>query len=102
MDKDSLLNSYNRFLDIIFYLENDKKYVGLNTKCEVNLGKRGLYTKIGGIAGMGDNNRIPIFKWLLNYSDGYNSLIDISSMSGFKFTEIVDCSKILLENKLIK
>lgn len=55
-------------------------YMSLNPHCEPQLGRRGLYDDIGG-----DNDRKSAqmaLLWLLSYSDGRHSTLDISEKSG--------------------
>jgi len=60
------------------------------------LGKRGLYDNIGG---RNDSKTLQMaFLWLLNYSDGNYSLIDISAMSGINL-EIIREAVMMLEKK---
>lgn len=112
-----LENSYKKYLKTVILLENENELdlennevqkefspehiycLNLNPKCEPNLGKRGLYRLIG-------NNEIGINEeavfWVLNYSDGKNSLLEISSKSKIDY-KIIEKTAELLENKnLIK
>jgi aminopeptidase-like protein len=73
--KDALADSYAMLLSGLFVLENDRKYLNLSPKCEPHLGQRGLY---GQAAELG-------LWWLLNLSDGENSLLDIAERSGKSF-----------------
>ena len=45
---------------------------------------------------------IPLYKWILNYSDGKNSLIDISNKCDIKFEHILEAAKDLEMKDLIK
>ena len=79
---------------------NELIFQNLYPKCEPNLGKRGLYDMIG--ANKNElNNKISIF-WVLNLSDGKNSLMDISTRSKIKFSDIELAAKHLLKANLIK
>ena len=59
-------------MSIIDVLENNRVYVNQNPKCEPQLGKRGLYRKMGGQAQAEDNELAML--WVLNFSDGDHSL----------------------------
>jgi aminopeptidase-like protein len=72
----------------------------LNPKCEPQLGKRGLYQTLGGQK-INDTTKQAI-QWVLNLSDGNNSLLDISNKSNLEFHLIKDASDILIENNLLK
>jgi aminopeptidase-like protein len=62
---------------ILDVLENNRTYLNQNPKCEPQLGKRGLYSSIGG-------NELAML-WVLNLSDGSHSLLDIAEKSGLQF-----------------
>jgi aminopeptidase-like protein len=81
-------------------LENNKKYLNQNPKCEPQLGKRGLYKKIGGKEDSG-NFQLAIL-WVLNLSDGNNTLLDIAERSDLDFDSIEDAAMALVESGLIK
>ena len=68
------------------------------TKGEPQLGKRGLYPDIS-IKGSGDGVRTRMN--FLCYSDGTNSLFDISQKTGMSLREALHEAKILSENELI-
>jgi aminopeptidase-like protein len=79
-------------------LEGNRCYQNLSPFCEPQLGKRGLYLSSGGDAGeMAINARL----WVLNYSDGKHSLLDIAKRSGLKFQVIRDAADLLFENELL-
>jgi aminopeptidase-like protein len=79
---ESLQHSYEACQRIISVLEGNAQYVNLSPKGEPQLGKRGLYGSVGG--------RSPAdleyaLLWVLNQSDGTNSLLDIAKRSGIDF-----------------
>jgi len=99
VSESSLEASYNILKEIIYYLEYNRTYTNVNPKCEPNLGKRGLYDLIGA----GDRSEsIPLYKWILNYSDGNHSLIDISNKCDVNFNTILEAAKDLEMKDLIK
>ena len=59
-------------------LETDRRYVNLAPKGEPQLGRRGLYPQVGGPAA--DEEQLAML-WVLNQSDGRNSLLDIAERS---------------------
>ncbi len=97
---DFLEDSFNKYLNAIFILENNLTYRNLNPKCEPQLGKRGLYNKIGG------QKREKVDKmalmWVLNLSDGNNSLLDISFKAKINFSEIKNAADVLYQNDLLE
>jgi len=94
------MDSYLKYLTVIFVLENNKKYMSLNPKCEPHLGKRGLYRKIGGQK-VSKDSELAMF-WMLNFSDGNHDIITIAEKSGIKFEILLDAALNLQENKLLK
>jgi aminopeptidase-like protein len=84
----------------IFILENNNSYLNLNPKCEPQLGKRGLYRMIGSQK-TGGLNEIAMF-WVLNLSDGTNSLLDIAIRSALTFQQIKDAADALYAHGLLK
>jgi aminopeptidase-like protein len=87
-------------LEIFSVLESNARYVNLNPKCEPQLGKRGLYRMIGGTAEAGVSEMAML--WVLNQSDGKNSLLDIAERSGMRFEAIRTAAEALEEHKLLR
>ena len=79
-------------------LENDKLYRNLNPYCEPQLGKRNLYRNTGGESiGTEINARL----WVLSFSDGEHSLLDIAERCGLPFAAIHDAADLLHEHGLL-
>ena len=95
-----IADSLAKFLSVLQILEHNKKYINQNPKCEPQLGKRGLYSAIGGLT---DTKKTEMaMLWVLNMSDGENSLLDISEKSGLEFDLIKNTAATLLEFDLLK
>jgi aminopeptidase-like protein len=95
-----LADSFSKFLDILYIIENNNKYVNQNPKCEPQLGKRGLY---GAIGGQTDTKKKELaMLWVLNMSDGENSLLDIAQKSDMEFSLIKETADTLLQFALLK
>lgn len=77
---------------IIDVLENNRKYRNLNPHCEPQLGRRDLYRAAGGGA-IGED--INALLWVLNFSDGEHSLLDIAERSGVRFSTIDEAARFL-------
>ena len=118
----SLTGSFSKYMFIICKLEenfgkfsndnlnynikNKKKsefYKNLNPKCEPQLGKRGIYRILGGQNNSFEKrkNEFAIF-WVLNLSDGSNSLKDISDRSHIPISLIEKAADVLIEKHLLK
>jgi aminopeptidase-like protein len=79
-------------------LENNRSYLNQNPCCEPQLGKRNLYRSTGGDSiGAEINARL----WVLNFSDGERSLLDIAERSGLPFEAIRGAAELLCENGLL-
>jgi aminopeptidase-like protein len=79
-------------------LEGNRRYKSLNPFCEPQLGKRNLYRSSGGEAiGEEINARL----WVLNFSDGQHSLLDIAERSGLTFATIRDAAELLHQSGLL-
>jgi aminopeptidase-like protein len=95
-----LAESFEKYLSVIYVLENNKKYLNLKPKGEIQLGKRGLYKTIGGLQQRPTDEMA--FLWVMNMSDGNHSLLDISDRSGLDFHSIKNAANVLFEHKLLE
>jgi aminopeptidase-like protein len=83
---------------ILDVLEHNRRYRNLNPYCEPQLGRRNLYRSTGGESiGAEINARL----WVLNFSDGEHSLLDIADRSSLPFEAIHDAAELLLQNDLL-
>lgn len=97
---EKLAESLDLLSSIISMVENNNTYVNLNPKCEPQLGKRGLYKKIGGDS---DSKEVQMaLLWVLNLSDREHSLLDIAQRSGISFEIIRKAAEALLGVELLK
>ena len=92
--------SFETCLAVIDILEGNRSYVNVNPKCEPQLGKRGLYEKMGGGKTGGEKQLAML--WVLNQSDGDNTLLDISDKSRLKFSLIKEVADILEAHLLLE
>lgn len=85
-------------VSLLDVLEGNRYYQNLNPFCEPQLGKRDLYRSGGGEAiGKEINARL----WVLNFSDGKHSLLEIAELSGLPFAAIHDAAELLSQNGLL-
>lgn len=96
---DYLEESFDVCLEILETLESNQKLVNLSPMCEPQLGKRGLYNLKGG------NNDTKDFQmallWVLNFSDGEHSLLDIQLRSKLDFNLLREAADRLVDVKLL-
>ena len=79
-------------------IDDNDIFMNLNPKCEPNLEKRGLFNKVVHL----DSGTALSINWVLNLSDGRNSLSDISRISGIEYNLIKETSELLLKHNLLK
>jgi aminopeptidase-like protein len=96
----SLETSFSVCLDVISLLEQNRLYINLNPKCEPQLGRRGLYRAIGGLADGGKTEMATL--WTLNLCDGSHSLLDIAERSGLPFGVILAAARLLQDHGLLR
>jgi aminopeptidase-like protein len=87
-----LLESYSMIVKTISVIENDAVYQNTAPKCEPQLGKRGLYRRVGGKDIAAENMAML---WVLNFSDGAHSLVDIAERSKLPFETILRAARLL-------
>lgn len=99
VSKEGLQGSFNVYADIIFYLENNYFPI-INTLCEPQLGKRGLYpntsTKESG-------QEIRDIMNVITYCDGYNDILEISKITQLNFKEVISIINTIIkaDSKLV-
>jgi aminopeptidase-like protein len=95
-----LADSFAKYVAVVDVLENNKRYLNTNPKCEPQLGKRGLY---GSFGGKKDSNQYELaMLWILNFADGNHSLLDIADQSGLHFDIIKGASQALQHHNLLR
>lgn len=82
---DALEDSLDKALAIVEILEHDASYTNLKPKGEPQLGRRGLYKAKGGQSPADFEMGML---WVLNFSDGRNSLLDIAERASLPFATI--------------
>jgi aminopeptidase-like protein len=82
---EALEEALDAVLEILDVLDTDRRYLNLAPKGEPQLGRRGLYPKVGGPAA--EQDQLAIL-WVLNQSDGQNSLLDIADRSGIPYASL--------------
>jgi aminopeptidase-like protein len=99
IDLKSLNDSFSKCLSILDVIEKNAIYLNQNPKCEPQLGKRGLYSPIGGQSD-GKTRELAML-WVLNLSDGKHNLLDIAGKSELKFDLIRSAAEALLKHNLL-
>jgi aminopeptidase-like protein len=79
---EALAGAFDACLEIIDALENDSTWRNLSPYGEPQLGKRGLYPSVGGKHA---DDEVMAMLWVLNQSDGRQSLLAIAERSRLPF-----------------
>lgn len=94
-----LAGSLDACLTILDVIENDGVYLNTSPKGEPQLGKRGLYNRTGGLT-RDQASEFALF-WVLNFSDGKHSLLDIAERSRLPFSVVAGAARRLSEAGLL-
>lgn len=95
----SLDDSVVKALTVIDVIEQNRKYLNLKPFCEPKLGDYGLYDSIGGRSA--SDFQMAVL-WLLNMSDGTNSLLDIAARCNLPWEMLKDSVRALIDAGLLK
>ena len=98
--RDSLAGSYGRCLEVFELLEHNRTYLNQNPKCEPQLGRRGLYRSIAGQ--QEKQSKELALLWVLNGSDGSQTLLDIAERASLPFGKILVAARELEQVGLLK
>jgi aminopeptidase-like protein len=117
------VESLKLYLLAIEKLEMNGCYESLNPYSEPMLGKRGLYPKVGGSIKQPAmdfeknhlereyqistediiyGNELDTIRWLMFYSDGTNSLLDIAEKTGLPMRQLSEVAMKLVAEGLLK
>src|SRR5690606_5430558 len=94
-----LAESYRMITAALDVVEHDWRPLSTNPKCEPQLGRRGLYSALGG-----DKDgpaKSMAFLWVLNLADGRHSLLDIAERAKLPFTVVAEAARLLRESGLL-
>lgn len=97
---ENLQESLQRYIEVIDALEGNRTYVNLNPHGEPQLGKRGLYQAIGGDAEAAKRQMAML--WVLNLSDGTQSLLDIAIRADIPFRIVRAAAEALRNGGLLE
>ncbi len=92
---ESLAESLRILYKILAVLEGNQLYLNTNPKCEPQLGNRGLYQELS------NKGETMAMLWVLNLSDGGNTLLDIAERASMPFERILSVAAILETHGLL-
>ena len=94
-----LASSYRMIAALLEVLEHDWRPLSTAPKGEAQLGRRGLYSALGGDPEAAAKSMA--FLWILNLSDGRHSLLDIAERAKLPFGAVADAARLLEESGLL-
>ena len=97
---DNLQQSLDVFEKVVATLESNRYFRNRLPKGEPQLGRRGLYKKVGGETDQKESQMALL--WVLNLSDGRNSLLDIVEISGLNAAAVTQAAEILVSHDLLE
>ena len=92
--------SLRLYHDVVSCLEADRTYINNSPNCEPQLGRRGLYRKMGGFQDIEETKLAML--WMLNQSNGNRSLLDIADKSGLSWKTLDAAAQLLVEHDLLE
>ncbi len=96
----ALGDSLATYWAVLALLEGNRTYINLSPKGEPQLGRRGLYGAFGGKKDAKMSELAML--WVLNFSDGQHSLLDIAERSGYSFQMLAEVARTLQSHSLLK
>ncbi len=93
VDAGQLADAVDAVLAFVDVVERDRTFTNLAPYGEPQLGRRGLYTAVGGT--MNSQSVEMGLLWVLNQSNGARSLVDIARRSGLPFDPIASAAEAL-------
>lgn len=96
---DHLESSLAMLVETVEIAESDWTPVNLFPKGEPQLGRRGLYSAVGGNKSAGLSTMAML--WILNLADGGCSILSMAERSGLSFNELVRTAALLREHGLL-
>ncbi|WFP62618.1 DUF4910 domain-containing protein [Mesorhizobium sp. WSM4904] len=94
-----LEDSFRILMDVIDIVEGDWTPLNLFPKGEPQLGRRGLYSALGGQKSSGISSMALL--WVLNLADGQHSLLAMAERSGLPFRELAAAARLLSDHGLL-
>jgi aminopeptidase-like protein len=99
IDARAMVGSLETLVRLVHLVDSNRSFKNLFPKGEPQLGKRGLYNKMGGF--VDTQSRQLALLWVLNLSDGNNSLLDISERSDLPYQLIEQAAQKLKQSGLL-
>lgn len=91
--------AYVATMELLDAVENDATYLNLEPHGEPQLGRRGIYPTVGG---KNATDAVMAMLWVLAYSDGSTSLLDIAQTAAMDFGQVRQAAATLSQAALLK
>jgi aminopeptidase-like protein len=88
-----LAESFELYLSVLSVLEENRVFCSTCPYGEPQLGRRGLYRRMGGEAD-GRGRELPLL-WVLNLADGKHSLLDMAERADLPFDAVLEAARVL-------
>lgn len=100
VDDDTLADTVDLVLAAVEAVDSEPRYVNTRPHGEPQLGRRGLYTAVGGAVNSKSTEMGLL--WMLAYSDGEHSLSDIAHLSGLPIEDLEAATAALVDADLLR
>ncbi len=100
VDDDTLADTVDLVMTAIEALDSDVRYVNTQPQGEPQLGRRGLYSAVGGA--VNSKSAEMALLWLLAYSDGEHSVADIAWLAGLPIDALETAAAALVDADLLR
>ena len=100
IEPSALADTFRKCLAVFDILEKNRLYWNQCPKCEPQLGKRGLYRATGGW--VHHDRYEEAVRWVLNFSDGNHTLLDIARQASLPFDLIWKATDALCQCGLLQ
>jgi len=94
---EAMADSLAKLLAVVEVLEGNTTCQNLAPRCEPQLGKRGLYGSVGGTS----KDAEMALLWVLNFSDGEHTLLDIAERAELPFAALREAADKLIAVDLL-
>ena len=89
IDFNAMSDTVGVYAKIMETLEQSEVWDRVDSRCEPQLSKHGLYPSLGTI----DREQISAMMWVLNYSDGTREIAEIARLSGLSIDQISNAAQ---------
>lgn len=100
VDDDTLADTVDLVMAAVEAIDSEPRYINTRPHGEPQLGRRGLYTAVGGAVNSKSTEMGLL--WMLAYSDGEHSVVDVARMSGVPIEDLEAAAAALVDADLLR